>query len=202
MLMSVGITWWQTRLELGSRLGIMMLSLSRSSVNKLVGLSLTLFYDGSYKWELSLNTQVSWVWFWFEIMIPSLSRSSINKLLWLSLKLIKLLGICMRIRFLTRSTWKVRNGKAQSAGEMTPCCPLPIRSWVSERSKWLGWWRASRFLSPLSCLSSFCWAVNHLPYIWTRSGVVFYLPSPRPQSPCHRAMASWAGHAKRYLNYA
>ena len=47
---------------------------------------------------------------------------------------------------------------------------------VSEWSKSLWWWRASRFLSLLACrLSSFCWAANRLPYIWTRSGVVFYL---------------------------
>ena len=32
--------------------------------------------------------------------------------------------------------------------------------------------------------------INRLPYIWTCSDVVFYLPSPRPRSPCHHAMAS------------
>ena len=31
------------------------------------------------------------------------------------------------------------NGKAQSAGETTPYCPLPIRSRVSDQSKPLGW---------------------------------------------------------------
>ena len=62
-----------------------------------------------------------------------------------------LLGIRMRIRCLMQSTWKVQNGEARSAVETTPCCPLPIRSRVSERSKSLRWWRASHFLSPLSC---------------------------------------------------
>ena len=103
---------------------------------------------------------------------------------------IVLLGIRMRMRCLTWSTWKVWNGEARSAGKTTLCCPLPICSWVSERSISLAWWHASHFLSPLSChLSSFCWAVNRLPYIWTRSGVVFYPPSPRPQSPCHCTVA-------------
>ena len=78
--------------------------------------------------------------------------------------------------------------------------PPPIR--VSERSKSLGWWRTSCFLSSLSCLSSFCWAASRLPYIWTRSGVVFYLPSPRSRFPRHRTMVSWAARAKRYVNYA
>ena len=50
-----------------------------------------------------------------------------------------LLGICMCIRYLTQSTWKVRNGEARSAVEMTSCCPPPIRSRVSKRSKSLGW---------------------------------------------------------------
>ena len=114
-----------------------------------------------------------------------------------------LLGICMRIRCLTWSTWKDRNSEPQSAGETMPCCPPPICSQVSERSKSLKWWRTSRFLSSLSCcLSSFCWAVNLPPYIWTRSGIVFYLPSPRPGFPRHRTIASWAARAKRYVNYA
>ena len=77
----------------------------------------------------------------------------------------------------------------------------PIRSRVSEWSKSLGWRCASRFSSPLPCrLSSFCWVVNRLPYIWTHSGIVFYLPSPRPRSPSHRVMASWVACAKRYVN--
>ena len=39
-------------------------------------------------------------------------------------------------------------------------------------------------LSLLSChLSSFCWAVNCLPYLWTRSGIVFCPRSSRPRSP-------------------
>ena len=99
----------------------------------------------------------------------------------------------MHIRYLTRSTRKVRNGEARNAGKTTLCCPPPIHSRLSEQSK------ASRFLSPLSCrLSSFCWAVNRLPYIWTRSGVVFCPLSPRPQSPCqlHRVMAFWVARAK------
>ena len=106
----------------------------------------------------------------------------------------------MHIRWLTQSTWKVRNGEARITGETTPCCPPPIHSQVSERGELLGWWRPSHFLSPLSCcLSSFYWGVNCLPCIWTRSGV-FYLSSPRPRSPCHHAMASWAARAKRYIN--
>ena len=32
----------------------------------------------------------------------------------------------MRTMCLTQSTWKVRNGEAQSAVETTPCCPPPI----------------------------------------------------------------------------
>ena len=103
-----------------------------------------------------------------------------------SVTMYTLLGMCMCIRCLTRSTWKVQNGNAWSAGETTPCCPPPIRSRISEQRKWLGWWRASRFLSLLSCcLSSFCWAVNY----------------NRPRSPCLRAMASWVARAKRYVNY-
>ena len=76
-----------------------------------------------------------------------------------------------------------------------------FRSWVSERNNSLGCWRASRFLSPLSChLSTFCWAVNRLPYIWNRSGV-FYPPGPRLRPPF--IMASWAARAKgRYVNYS
>ena len=98
-----------------------------------------------------------------------------------------------------KSTRKVRNGEVQNAGKTTLCCPLSIRSRLSEQSKLLGWWRASHFLSPLSCcLSSFCWAVNRLPYIWTHSGIIFYPPSPQPRSPCqyHHMMASWAARAK------
>ena len=107
-----------------------------------------------------------------------------------------LLGIYMRIGCLTRSTWKDRNGKARSAGETMLCCPPPICSRVSERSKSLECWRASRFLSSLSCrLSSFCWAVNRLPYIWTRSVFIFYLPSPRPWSLRHRTR--W--HPERHV---
>ena len=80
------------------------------------------------------------------------------------------LGIRMRIRCLTRSTRKDRD---RSSGGTTPCCPLPICSRVSKRSKSLEWWRASRFLSSLSCRhSSFRWADSRLPYIWTRSVVV------------------------------
>ena len=95
------------------------------------------------------------------------------------------------------------NGEARSTGETTLCCPPPIHSRISERSKSFGWWHASHFPSPLSCrLSCFCWVVNRLPYIWTRSGVVLYLPNPRPRSSCYRVMASWAAHAKRYVNYA
>ena len=95
------------------------------------------------------------------------------------------LGICMCIGCLTWSTWKVYNGEAlEVLVRWTPCCPPPIRSWVSKQSKSLGWWRSSRLLSPLSCrLSSFCWTVNHLPYIWTCSGII-YPPSPWTWS-CH-----------------
>ena len=50
-----------------------------------------------------------------------------------------LLGICMRIRCLTWSTWKDRNSEPQSAGETMPCCPPPICSQVSEQSKSLKW---------------------------------------------------------------
>ena len=53
------------------------------------------------------------------------------------------------------------------------------RSQISEWSKLLQCWHANYLLSPLSChLSSFCWAVNCLSYIWSRSAVVFYPPSP------------------------
>ena len=52
----------------------------------------------------------------------------------------KVLGTCirMRIRCLTWSTWKDRNGEARSAGETMLCCPPPIPSRVSERSNRLG----------------------------------------------------------------
>ena len=87
---------------------------------------------------------------------------------------------------LTQSTWKVRSDemaklKVLSRQRRTVLCLS--RSQVSERSKSLGCWRASRFLSKLSYrLSSFCWAVNRFPYIWTHSGVFLYFPSPRPPS--------------------
>ena len=84
-------------------------------------------------WYLEIiNTTRSWM-----SMLPSLPS--------LGLTYNILLGIRMRIRCLTQSTWKIRNREARSAGETTPCCPPPIRSWVSERSKSLGWWHASRF---------------------------------------------------------
>ena len=50
------------------------------------------------------------------------------------------------------------------------------RPQVSKRSKLFGCWHASRLLSQLPCLSSFCWTVNRLPYLWTCSGVV-----PQPE---------------------
>ena len=106
---------------------------------------------------------------------------------------------------LTPSTWKVQNGEARSAVETTPCCPPPIplnRSRVSERSKSLGCWSVSRsLLLPLSCrLSSFCWVVNHLPYLrlWTRYSVEYCPPS----LDLHRARLHHELHVpKRYVNY-
>ena len=69
--------------------------------------------------------------------------------------------IRMRIMCLTRSTWKVWNGEARSAVETSSAVLRLSRSRISERSKSLQCWCASRFLSPLSCrLSSFCWAVS------------------------------------------
>ena len=89
-----------------------------------------------------------------------------------------LLGIHTYIMCLTRSTWKVRSNKMAKLKALSRrhCAVLHLsRAQVSDQSKSLRCWHASRFLSPLSCcLSSFCWAVNRLPYIWTHSGVVFY----------------------------
>ena len=66
------------------------------------------------------------------------------------------------------------------------------RSWVSKRSKSLGCWRVTRLLSPLSChLSSLCWAVNRLPYLWTCSGVDCCPLSPQPQLHCTRLHHEW-----------
>ena len=102
---------------------------------------------------------------------PSLHRGSTDSLIREVTLWTTVLGIRMRIMCLTWSMWKVRNGEAWSAGKTMPCCPPPC-SRVSKLNKSLEWWHASHFLSPLPChLSSFCWAVNHLPYIWTHSGV-------------------------------
>ena len=79
---------------------------------------------------------------------PSLHRESTDS---------PILGIRMRIRCLTRSTWEDRNGEARSADETTPCYPPPIRSRVSERSKSLGCWRASRFVSLFRPVARFFW---------------------------------------------
>ena len=77
--------------------------------------------------------------------------------------------IRMRVMCLTPSTWKDRNGEARS--RQRHAVLRLSRSGVSERSKSLEYWRASRLLSPLSCRLSFifCWAVNRLLYLWTRS---------------------------------
>ena len=109
-----------------------------------------------------------------------------------------LLGIRMHIRCLT---WSTRNGEARSAGETMLCCPLPNRLRVSERSKLLVWWCASRFLSPLSCrLHPF---VEQLTVFHTSGLVLASTSILRVLDPdLHRAMASWAAHAKRYVNYA
>ena len=73
------------------------------------------------------------------------------------------LGIRMRIMCLTRSTWKVRNGKARSTVEMTPCWPLPNLLHRSASEVNCSSADAQVGLSPLSCrLSSLCWAVNRL----------------------------------------
>ena len=69
-----------------------------------------------------------------------------------------------------------------STVETTPCCPPFTVLLTGHRSKSLGCWCASCFFRPLfCCLSSFCWADNRLPYIWTHSAI-FY-PSPWPRSP-------------------
>ena len=79
--------------------------------------------------------------------------------------IIYILGIRMRIMCLTRSTWKVQNGEARSAVEMTPCCPppIPLHGSASEVNS------SSADTQVVSC---HCYVVNRLPYIWTRSGVV------------------------------
>ena len=89
----------------------------------------------------------------------------------------------MRIRWPTRSTWKVRNGETRSAGETTPCCPPPIRSRVSSKVNRSGGDASCH--SYLVIFHPFVEQLTCLPYIRTRSGVVFCPPSPRPRSPCH-----------------
>ena len=89
----------------------------------------------------------------------------------------------MHIRCLMQSTWKIRNGEAQSAGETTPCCPPPIHSRVSEQSKLLGWQRASRpFVEQLT--------------IFCTSGLILASSSIFRVLNLHRAMASWVARAK------
>ena len=69
------------------------------------------------------------------------------------------------------------------------------RSWVSEWSKSLRCRPASHFLSLLSCcLSSFCWAVNCLPYLWTRFGVVFYPRAKKVHKPTYFNRKTHNGH--------
>ena len=83
------------------------------------------------------------------------------------------------IRMHTMSTWEVRPEEMAKLEVLSRWCHAVLRlscSRVSEWSKSPRCWRASHFLLPLSChLSSFCWAVNHLPYIWNHSGIVSYL---------------------------
>ena len=91
---------------------------------------------------------------------------------------IETLGTRMRIMCLTPSTWKVWSDRmAKLKVRSRWCCAVLRLSCppVSKCSKSLGCWCASRLLSRLSCLSFLCWAViNHLLYLWTRSGIVFY----------------------------
>ena len=69
---------------------------------------------------------------------------------------------------------------------------------VSKWSESLRCWHASRLLSLLSCrLSSLCWAVNHLLYLWTHSLTCHHVLS----SESSVAMAPWAApraaHARK-----
>ena len=112
--------------------------------------------------------------------------------------------ICMFIMCLMSSMWEFRSDKMAKLEPQLRWPRAVLRlscSRVSERSKLLGCWRASRLLSLLSChLSFFCWAVNCLSYLWTRSGIVFCPPSSQPRSPS-RWHHEW--HVpKRYINYA
>ena len=87
---------------------------------------------------------------------------------------------------------KFKTQSRRHHGVLRLSCPR-----VSEKSKSLVYWCASCLLSRLSCLSSFCWAVNCLLYLWTCSGVIFYPPSPQPPSQWHHER-----HVpKKYVNY-
>jgi len=70
---------------------------------------------------------------------------------------------------------------------------------VSEQSKSLGCWHTSRLLSRLSCLSSFCWAVNCLLCLWTCSGIIFYPPSPQPRRNLDATSAPSQWHHEHHV---
>ena len=78
------------------------------------------------------------------------------------------------------------------------CCAVRLScSQVSERSKSLGCWLVGHLLSPLSCrLSSFCWVVNCLSYLWTSVFRLLRVPE------LHCVRLHHERHVpKRYVNY-
>ena len=78
-----------------------------------------------------------------------------------------------------------RNGDGRSTVETTPCCTSAyhVHGSVSKVN------RSGADAQVVSChgylASLFCGAVNHLLYLWTCFGVVFYSPSPQPRRNLH-----------------
>ena len=69
---------------------------------------------------------------------------------------------------------------------------------VSKWSELLRCWHASRLLSLLSCrLSSYCWAVNHLLYLWTHSLTCHHVLSSESSVAMAPRAAPRAAHARK-----
>ena len=111
--------------------------------------------------------------------------------------LMLLLGIHMRIMCLTRSMWKVRNGEARSAVEMTLCCPppIPLHGSASKVSSSSG---DAQVISCHRYLVVFHSFVEQLTVFHT-SGLVLASSSILRvlDLHLHHAMASWAACAKQ-----
>ena len=83
---------------------------------------------------------------------------------------------------------------------MLCCLHLSCSHAVSNQSKSLRCWSASHLLSPLSCcLSSVCWPVNCLLYLWTCSLACCRLLFS--QSSTSIALALWMAIAKKVLYF-